>query len=646
MFKNKKVKEKKPVERKKEHYIPSITRETKEEAKPVEKKSTVSDGFKETVGYHRSPSYYDTIRGKKAPQKEEAEPVNEEVNEETTEVEVIPEYTEFDLDEEIKAIEEEQEENDYTEIYEEITYEEETEEVKEESEPEPRSVEKVTPVTTRPISKPLPEKKEIVKPKKKHRYVPPKLEFLSKDNKSKTGDDELATRQAEIINRTFKEANIGAEVVKYIFGPTVTQFLIKVNPGVNVRVINNVESNLTMYLETERIRIQTPIPGKSFAGIEVPRKPEQRRNVMLGDMLSSKEFRESPFYLPIAVGQDNYGTNIYADIVEMPHALVAGTTKSGKSVCLNVIILSLLYRFSPSELQLILIDPKRIELGLYEGIPHLVMPVITDPEYFPFCLSWIVEEMERRYLIFEEYGDHNLQDLNKTLEEMGKPKIPYIVTIMDEFSDWIIEAGAEAENMLQKIAQKARAAGIHIILAAQRPSKDVIKGSIKANFDTRFAFKVSSFDDARVILGGSGAENLEGKGDMLLRYAGQSDKRLQGAFVSSGDIKRIINYLKENNTVDYLVTREELKQSTTQRKVEYKGQGRTDPCFEEVAYYIVRNNVGSNNQIMQQFGMGFNRVTDIFNALEELGVVSKVVKGKPREVLVDEYQLTEILENE
>ena len=363
-------------------------------------------------------------------------------------------------------------------------------------------------------------------------------------------------------------------------------------------------------------------------------------------MLSSKEFKESSFYLPIAVGQDNYGTNIYADIVEMPHALVAGTTKSGKSVCLNVIILSLLYRFSPDELQLILIDPKRIELGLYEGIPHLVMPVITDPEYFPFCLSWIVEEMERRYLIFEEYGDHNLQDLNRTLEEMGKPKIPYIVTIMDEFSDWIIEAGAEAENMLQKIAQKARAAGIHIILAAQRPSKDVIKGSIKANFDTRFAFKVSSFDDARVILGGSGAENLEGRGDMLLRYAGQSDKRLQGAFVSSGDIKRIINYLKENNTVDYLVTKEELKQSTTQRKVEYKGQGRTDPCFEEVAYYIVRNNVGSNNQIMQQFGMGFNRVTDIFNALEELGVVSKVVKGKPREVLVDEYQLTEILENE
>lgn len=646
MFKNKKAKQEKPVERKKEHYIPQITREPIQETKPQEeKKPTVSDGFKETVGYHRSPSYYDTIRGKAAPKKdttptyEEEIPVEEEIVEEVEEE--IPEYTEFDLDEEIKNAEEK--EDDYSDVYEEISYEEETPIVEEPKQEKIEERKEEKPVIIEPKKE---EKKPLIKPKKKHRYVPPKLEFLTKDNKAKSGDDELATRQAEIINRTFREANIGAEVVKYIFGPTVTQFLIKVNPGVNVRVINNVESNLTMYLETERIRIQTPIPGKSFAGIEVPRKPEQRRNVMLGDMLSSKEFRESSLYLPIAVGQDNYGTNIYADIVEMPHALVAGTTKSGKSVCLNVIILSLLYRFSPDELQLILIDPKRIELGLYEGIPHLVMPVITDPEYFPFCLSWIVEEMERRYIIFEEYGDHNLQDLNKTLEEMGKPKIPYIVTIMDEFSDWIIEAGAEAENMLQKIAQKARAAGIHIILAAQRPSKDVIKGSIKANFDTRFAFKVSSFDDARVILGGSGAENLEGRGDMLLRYAGQSDKRLQGAFVSSGDIKRIINYLKENNTVDYLVTKEELKQSTTQRKVEYKGQGRTDPCFEEVAYYIVRNNVGSNNQIMQQFGMGFNRVTDIFNALEELGVVSKVVKGKPREVLVDEYQLTEILENE
>ena len=646
MFKNKKAKQEKPLERKKEHYIPQITRESIQETKPQEeKKSTVSDGFKETVGYHRSPSYYDTIRGKAAPKKdtthtyEEEIPVEEEIVEEVEEE--IPEYTEFDLDEEIKNAEEK--EDDYSDVYEEISYEEETPIVEEPKQEKIEERKEEKPVIVEPKKE---EKKPLIKPKKKYRYVPPKLEFLTKDNKAKSGDDELATRQAEIINRTFREANIGAEVVKYIFGPTVTQFLIKVNPGVNVRVINNVESNLTMYLETERIRIQTPIPGKSFAGIEVPRKPEQRRNVMLGDMLSSKEFRESSLYLPIAVGQDNYGTNIYADIVEMPHALVAGTTKSGKSVCLNVIILSLLYRFSPDELQLILIDPKRIELGLYEGIPHLVMPVITDPEYFPFCLSWIVEEMERRYIIFEEYGDHNLQDLNKTLEEMGKPKIPYIVTIMDEFSDWIIEAGAEAENMLQKIAQKARAAGIHIILAAQRPSKDVIKGSIKANFDTRFAFKVSSFDDARVILGGSGAENLEGRGDMLLRYAGQSDKRLQGAFVSSGDIKRIINYLKENNTVDYLVTKEELKQSTTQRKVEYKGQGKTDPCFEEVAYYIVRNNVGSNNQIMQQFGMGFNRVTDIFNALEELGVVSKVVKGKPREVLVDEYQLTEILENE
>lgn len=626
---NRKKKEKtvQPENRKREHYIPSITREEKpkEEIKE-EKKPVVSDGFRETVGYHRDPSYYDPIRGKKTtPKKEE---VKEEIKIEEPVVEEQVSYDEFDLDTELAQQQEEKEEEIVEEIVEEEYYEERPVIIEEKPKEEP----KVVP------SKP-------VKTKKRSKYTPPKLEFLNRDTQSKAGNDELARRQCEIINRVLKEANIGAEVVKYIFGPTVTQFLIKINPGVNVKVINSCESNLTMYLEVERIRIQTPIPGKSFAGIEVPRTPDQRHNVLLGEMLASKEFRESKMYLPIAVGQDNYGTNVYADITEMPHALVAGTTKSGKSVCLNVIILSLLYRFSPDELQLILIDPKRIELGLYEGIPHLIMPTITDPEFFPYCLTWIVEEMERRYLIFEEYGDHNIQDLNKTLEQMCKPKVPYLVVVMDEFSDWIIEAGADAENKLQKIAQKARAAGIHIILAAQRPSKDVIKGSIKANFDTRFAFKVSSFDDARVILGGSGAENLEGRGDMLFRYAGQSDKRLQGTFVSGGEIKRVINYLKEHNPVDYLVTKEELQQSTTARKVEVKGQGRLDPSFEEVAYYIVRNKVGSNNQIMQQFGMGFNRVTDIFNALEELGVVSKVIKGKPREVLVDEYQLTEILEN-
>lgn len=622
---NRKRKEKnvQPDQRKKEHYIPSITRdeEPKQEVKE-EKKPVVSDGFKETVGYHRDPSYYDSIRGKKTNKKEIAEPVEE--------VEVIPQeevvtYDEFDLD---------------SELAEQETYEEDEEVVEEDYHEEQPVI-----IEEKPKEEPKVEPSKPVKTKKRSKYIPPKLEFLSRDTQSKAGNDELARRQCEIINRVLKEANIGAEVVKYIFGPTVTQFLIKVNPGVNVKVINSCESNLIMYLEVERIRIQTPIPGKSFAGIEVPRTQEQRHNVLLGEMLASKEFRESKMYLPIAVGQDNYGTNIYADIAKMPHALVAGTTNSGKSVCLNAIVLSLLYRFSPDELQLVLIDPKRIELGLYEGIPHLIMPPITDAEFFPYCLTWVYEEMENRYLMFEEYGDHNIQDLNQTLVQMGKPKIPYMVVIMDEFSDWIIEAGPDVENKLQKIAQKARAAGIHIILAAQRPSKDVIKGSIKANFDTRFAFKVSSFDDARVILGGSGAENLEGRGDMLFRYAGQSDKRLQGTFVSGGEIKRVINYLKENNTVDYLITKEELKQSTAARKVEVKGQGRLDPCFEEVAYYIVRNKVGSNNQIMQQFGMGFNRVTDIFNALEELGVVSKVIKGKPREVLVDEYQLAEILEN-
>ena len=294
-------------------------------------------------------------------------------------------------------------------------------------------------------------------------------------------------------------------------------------------------------------------------------------------------------------------------------------------------------------------DPKRIELSPYEEIPHLAMPVITDKEDFPAALGWVYEEMERRYKIFEMYGDHDFGELNKHLVEDKKQKLPYIVMIIDEFGDWFSGASVEVEEMTQKIAAKARAAGIHVILATQRPSKDVIKGSIKANFDTRIAFKVSSFDDSKVILGASGAERLEGYGDMLIKYAGKIEKRLQGAFVGSSDIKQVINFLKTNNKCDYIVTKEEIQQSTTSRQMAQNIVGRTsgldDERFEEVAYYIVRNNNASNNSLLREFGMGFNRVNEILISLEKLGVLGPAIKGKQREVLVDEYQLEDILRN-
>ena len=482
------------------------------------------------------------------------------------------------------------------------------------------------------------------------KYIPPKLDMLTKGSASDDDDKIEAERQKQLINQTLADSNIKAEVADYIFGPTVTQFMIRVAPGVNVNSINNCASNLAMYLEAERIRIQTPIPGKPYAGIEVPKKEKYRRIVQLGDIVASKDFKETKCKIPVVVGKDNYGVAMICDIAEMPHCLIAGTTKSGKSVSLNAFLLSLIYKFSPRELRLVLIDPKRIELGTYEGIPHLAMPVITEQDDFLPAVTWVFEEMERRYNVFQDYDVLTIVELNKVLVEQRKPKLPYIVMIMDEFSDWITSAGIEVENMLQRIAQKARAAGIHVILAAQRPSKNVIKGDIKANFDTRLAFRVSSFDDAKIILGSGGAEKLEGYGDMLIRYAGRAERRLQGAFVSNNDVKKVVNFLKTNNRLEYIVTKEELRQSAASRNVggaqqTSKALGVNDELFDEIAYYVVRNQNASVNSISRQFNTGFNRMNDIFLGLEDLGIVSRSVKGKSREVLVTELELEEILEN-
>lgn len=480
------------------------------------------------------------------------------------------------------------------------------------------------------------------------KYIPPKLDLLTRGGNEGTDDRSEAERQKAIINQTLSDSGIKAHVIDYIFGPTVTQFMIKVEPGVNVNTINSCSANLAMYLEVERIRIQTPIPGKAYAGVEVPKKSEYRHIVHLGDILASKEYKENKCKIPIVVGCDNYGIPMICDIAEMPHCLVAGTTKSGKSVFLNTIILSLLYCFNPRDLRLVLVDPKRIELSPYEGIPHLAMPVITDNCDFPATIGWIYEEMEQRYKVFQYYGEQNFTELNKRLVEEKKSKLPYIVVIIDEFGDWFAGADATVAEQIKKIAAKARAAGIHVILATQRPTTESISGDIKSNFDTRIAFKVSNFVDSKVILDRGGAERLEGYGDMLIKYAGNTEKRLQGAFVGNTDIRKVINFLRENNTCNYIVTLEEVRQSTTSRQLAQnsaRATGLDDPRFEEVAYYIVRNKNASNNSLSKEFGMGFNRVNDILISLEQLGVLSPAVKGKQREVLVNEIELEEILTN-
>ena len=522
------------------------------------------------------------------------------------------------------------------------------------------------PVKPKPQPKPLSETKEWVvekpvqhvkveEPKrpattktKRSKYIAPSFDLLTCSDERNSENEDEAKKQAEIINKTFKESGIRAEVARFIFGPTVTQFLITIEEGANIKDIRKAEANLLMYLQCESIRIQTPIPGKPFGGIEVPKKPENRRTVFLGDMLTCKEFKNLDYQVPVAVGQDNYGNYHYIDLTEMPHGLVAGTTKSGKSVCLNAFLLCLIYRFTPDQLRLVLIDPKRIELGVYEGIPHLAMPVVTDQEDFQSALGWVYEEMENRYKEFELYGERNIVDYNEIRKEQHEKEMAYMIVIMDEFSDWFADANSEIEMYMQKLAQKARAAGINIILATQRPSKDVIKGTIKANFDTRIAFRVTGFADSQVILGNSGAEKLEGKGDMLIRYAGRSEQRLQGAFVPNSDIKKVTRFLRENNTCEYIVTKEEIHQSTVSRQAATSSAGKTlgrdDPRFEEVAYWIVRNKNASMNQLTQNFGMGFNRINDIVMALEQMGVLSPGVKGKQREVLMDEFEFTQLLE--
>lgn len=670
---------KKRSSRRNEFYVYKVVRKTDEEIKVVENndspqvKEETSTGVNyiisphfgrqeiktkyETMGYHRDPSSYDFIRGDKNMRKDiykkhvestTKEPViiveDNELKKPSNVDNDFDEYKDYDYnyEEQVNTIDDIPEDVFNYDYHSEIR-KFSGQPAKKVSTPKIEQVEPVVEEAQAP-SKPVNVGPKVTK------YTGPKLEFLSHSTESGNENVSEAERQKAVINRTFQESGIRASVSEYIFGPTVTQFFIKVEPGVNVRSIQSVESNLTMYLEAESIRLQIPIPGKPFAGIEVPKKRENRKTVHLGDLLDCNQFKNSDMALPIAVGQDNYGTTMYIDIAEMPHCLIAGTTKSGKSVSLNAFLLSLIYKFSPRELRLVLIDPKRIELGTYEGIPHLAMPVITEQDDFLPAVTWVFEEMERRYNVFQDYDVLTIVELNKVLVEQRKPKLPYIVMIMDEFSDWITSAGIEVENMLQRIAQKARAAGIHVILAAQRPSKNVIKGDIKANFDTRLAFRVSSFDDAKIILGSGGAEKLEGYGDMLIRYAGRAERRLQGAFVSNNDVKKVVNFLKTNNRLEYIVTKEELRQSAASRNVggaqqTSKALGVNDELFDEIAYYVVRNQNASVNSISRQFNTGFNRMNDIFLGLEDLGIVSRSVKGKSREVLVTELELEEILEN-
>jgi S-DNA-T family DNA segregation ATPase FtsK/SpoIIIE len=386
-----------------------------------------------------------------------------------------------------------------------------------------------------------------------------------------------------------------------------------------------------MNLSAEQIRIEAPIPGKSTVGIEVPN--EVRQVVHFYDLIRHDNFQSAEEPLTVALGLDIDGEVIVTSIKAMPHGLVAGQTGSGKSVNINTLLISLLLKYDPETLKLILIDPKMVELTSYQDLPHLLTPVITDAKAATASLKWAVDEMERRFKLFSEHHVRDIEGLNQLRGEV----MPYIVIIVDELADLMMVASQAVEESIMRITQKARAAGIHLIVATQRPSTDVIKGTIKSNIPTRIAFSVASYIDSQTILDSAGAEKLIGKGDMLLMAHGKNKQRLQGAYVNDDDINRITAYIRQQRPANYLFTAEELMEKAI-------NTFENDALLLDVARFVIDQQECSINKIIKFFNIGFNRGQSIVTSLEAAGIVGHNQGSKAREVLVDEDTATEILE--
>ncbi len=468
--------------------------------------------------------------------------------------------------------------------------------------------------------------------KESHLNKPP-LSLLDVPPLAVEEDEEWLHEQSRLLDHAFESFNVGAKVVKATKGPAVTQFEVQPDMGVRVNKITNLSDDLKLALAAKDIRIEAPIPGKSTVGIEVPNR--KSRAVLIREILRSPVFQRDTSPLVVALGLDISGQPIVTDLKKMPHGLIAGATGSGKSVCINSIIISLLYKASPHEVKLMLIDPKMVELAPYNGIPHLVSPVITDVKAATAALKWAVEEMERRYELFAHEGVRDISRFNeKVQQEDPKAEImPYLVIIIDELADLMMVSPADVEDAICRIAQKARACGIHLLLATQRPSVDVITGLIKANVPTRIAFSVSSQVDSRTIIDISGAEKLLGRGDMLFLENGSNKPvRIQGNFVKDEEIERVTHFVRKQMKPNYLFVQEELiKQS-----VEY---GVDDELFEEACQFVIDQEGASASSLQRRFRIGYNRAARIVDMMEAQGIVSEAKGSKPREILVSKEQL-------
>ena len=489
------------------------------------------------------------------------------------------------------------------------------------------------------------------------RYVFPPVDLLKKGNAGASGDTrDYLNQTAAKLKETLKNFGINITITAINCGPAVTRYEFQPEMGVKVSKIVNLSDDIKMNLAAADIRIEAPIPGKAAIGIEVPNK--ESIPVMFRDLVESEEFHANKSPIAFAAGKDIAGKVMIADIAKMPHLLIAGATGSGKSVCINTIIMSILYRADPEDVKLIMIDPKVVELSVYNGIPHLFIPVVTDPKKAAGALHWAVAEMTDRYQKFAEYGVRDLKGYNqkvegiKDIDDPDKPKkMPQIVIIVDELADLMMVAPGDVEDAICRLAQLARAAGIHLVIATQRPSVNVITGLIKANMPSRIAFSVTSGVDSRTILDMNGAEKLLGKGDMLYYPQGlQKPLRVQGAFVSDKEVSDVVEFLKEHNEgegyssdIEERMNNISVSASTGADSASGEGDDR-DAYFLDAAKLLIDKDKGSIGMIQRYFKVGFNRAARIMDQLEEAGVVGPDEGTKPRQVLMSPEQLEAFIE--
>ncbi|MCJ1908535.1 DNA translocase FtsK [Planococcus ruber] len=451
-------------------------------------------------------------------------------------------------------------------------------------------------------------------------------------------DEVWMEEQGERLIEALSHFQIQASILSIVQGPAVTQFEVTVAQGVKVSKIRNLADDLKLALAAKDIRIQAPIPGKSSIGIEIPNR--KSRPVRISEVIESRVFLESESPMEAALGLDLTGKPVTLDLRKMPHGLIAGATGSGKSVCINSLLVSLLYKSSPRDLKLLLIDPKMVELAPYNHIPHLVSPVITDVKAATASLKWAVEEMERRYQLFAHAGVRDLNRYNKMVEEKGDyaQHLPYILIVIDELADLMMMSPSDVEDAICRIAQKARACGIHLVIATQRPSVDVITGLIKSNIPTRIAFSVSSQVDSRTILDTQGAERLLGRGDMLYLGNGMSAPvRIQGTFVTDEEIEDVIAHVRAQGEPEYFFKEEELIKRAS-------GADFQDDLFEEACRFIMSQGSASTSLLQRKFHIGYNRAARLMDLLEEHGFISEQNGSKARAVLMTEEDITEVFQ--